>query len=114
MEQFYNISELKYKPYDRYGTPIDGLYWCELNFDKATSYGTFILKFQPGSRTNFHEHTGTEEFYIIDGILHDSKANVFRPGTFITMPPGSRHYTWSPSGCTVLVFSQGPNIIISE
>ena len=35
MEQFYNISQLKYKPYDRYGTPIDGLYWYELNFDKA-------------------------------------------------------------------------------
>ena len=109
-----NIPDKLYTPYNRYGKNIKGLYWFNINYDKYSGIGTFILKFEPNSITNYHRHKNYEDFYILNGELIDSKGNIFRENTLVSMEPNSIHYTYSIKGCKVLVFSQGKNIVLSK
>lgn len=111
MIKIFNLEELnvEFKPYDRYGTPIKGLYWHNISFDHKTSYGSFLLKFDKDTETNFHEHLSYEEYYVISGEINDSNGYVFKNGQFVSMSPGTEHSTKCKEGCVLLVFSHGKN-----
>ncbi len=46
---------------------------------------------------------------MLDGELEDCDGTVFRAGDFVTFKPGSRHYSVSKKGCTMLVVLRGQN-----
>ena len=52
--------------------------------------GTFLMHYEPGSRSPTHTHPGGEEIYVISGKgrLDDV---TFGPGDFIFTPPGEGH-----------------------
>jgi anti-sigma factor ChrR (cupin superfamily) len=107
--QIVSHRDLKLRPYDRYGTIAAGMEWHPISEDKATGECTFFLRFQPGASSQPHEHVEREEFLVLEGSLVEPDGTVFKPGDFVSFPPGSRHHSQSPDGCLLLVFLRAYN-----
>ena len=103
------ISNLKLKPFNRYGKPIPKLSWHPISYDKKSSQGSYILKFEPGGKSLEHKHLGYEEFLVLEGSLKDSDNTEFKAGDFVVFEPGSFHFSSSDKGCLLLVFMRGIN-----
>ena len=104
-----DISNLKFEPFDRYGSVIPGMSWHKISFDKENGYGTYISKLDPGTKTIPHTHLGFEEFLILEGELIDSDGVTFKKGDFVTFEPGSEHSSHTKKGCLILTFMRGIN-----
>ena len=104
-----NPLNVEFKPFDRYGTVIENMSWHEISFESETGFGTFVLKLDPGAQSIPHEHTGFEEFLVLEGEMIDLDNTVFKKGDFVTFEPGSCHSSSSPKGCLLLVFMRGIN-----
>ena len=110
LRQVIDTGDDQFKPYDRYGEPVAGMSWIPLSGELMNgSYECFLLRMQPGSRSNPHEHTGFEEFLVVDGEIVDCDGQVFNSGDYVRFQPGSKHSSHSPGGCTLLVILRGNN-----
>ena len=103
------LDKLEFKPFNKYGKPIQGWTWHNISFDKETNFGTYISKLEPGTKTLPHIHTGYEEFLILEGELIDSDGTIFKKGDFISYKPNSTHSSHSKKGCLILTFMRGHN-----
>ena len=65
----WDINEVEWIPFGRYGNPIPKLFWAPLTFDPETGEGCFFLRFEPGGVSKPHAHYGVEEFLILEGEL---------------------------------------------
>ena len=101
-----------FRPYDRYGTPMEGLSWMPLRYDPAAATGSFLLRFEPGTASRPHEHGGIEEFVVLEGYLIDADGRRLGPGEVASFAPGSRHHSRAPEGCTIAVFLRGRNRVL--
>ena len=63
---------------------------------------TSIVRYAPGSAFSEHEHTGGEEFLVLDGVFQDDYGD-FPAGTYVRNPPTTRHTPASEGGCTIFV-----------
>ena len=104
-----NPFNVKFQPFDSYGSPIPGMSWHKITYSKKTGQGNYILKMEPGAKSKLHEHTNFEEFIILDGELIDPDNKVFEKGDIITFEPGSRHSSYTKNGCLILVFMRARN-----
>ncbi len=95
------------RPFDRYGGVVPDLEWHPLSKSGDGSHEIYLIRFKPGATSVPHEHTGFEEFMVLDGELTDCDGAVFRAGDFVSYAPGSRHYSSSAAGCTLLVSLRG-------
>ena len=105
---------VKFEPFDNYGKAIPGMSWHKITYDKKKGQGTYLLKMEPGSKSKLHEHTNFEEFIILDGELIDVDNKILKKGEIITFEPGSIHYSYSKSGCLILVFMRALNKAINK
>lgn len=108
------VDEAALRPFDRYGKPIPKLKWLPISYDRETGQGSFLIRFEPGGRSLPHEHTGFEEFLVLEGDLKDADGTVFRKGDFVTFAPGSQHSSVSEKGCLLAVFMRGHNRLLEE
>jgi quercetin dioxygenase-like cupin family protein len=71
---------------------------------------TSLVRYAAGSHFARHEHSGGEEFLVIDGTFQDETGD-FPVGSYVRNPPGTGHAPGSDDGCTILVklwqFKQG-------
>ena len=104
-----NLSNVKFEPFDNYGSAIPGMNWHKITYNKETGQGTYILKMDSGAKSIPHEHINYEEFLILDGELIDSDNKVFKKGDFVTFEPGSCHSSYAKNGCLLLVFQRAKN-----
>jgi anti-sigma factor ChrR (cupin superfamily) len=105
-----NLSNVEFVPFDNYGSPVPGMSWHKISYSKENGgQGTYVLKMEPGSKSLPHEHTGFEEFLMLDGELIDPDGKIFKKGDFISFEPGSKHSSHTIKGCLVLVFMRGIN-----
>ena len=105
-----DLYNVKFEPFDNYGSVVPGMSWYKISYNRdAGGQGTYVLKMDPGSKSLPHEHTGYEEFLMLDGELTDPDGKVFKKGDFITFYPGSTHSSYTKDGCLVLVFMRGIN-----
>ncbi|MCR9255591.1 MAG: cupin domain-containing protein [Alphaproteobacteria bacterium] len=63
---------------------------------------TSIVRYAPESRFSEHQHTGGEEFIVLDGVFSDDSGD-YGPGSYVRNPPGTAHAPWSKEGCTIFV-----------
>jgi len=102
-------------PYDRYGEPLPGMSWQPLSGEPLNGeFECFLLRMEAGARSKPHEHTGIEEFLVIDGELVDCEGSVYRRGDFVRFLPGSKHTSHTPGGCTILVMLRGNNRALGD
>ena len=73
---------LKFEPFDRYGSVVPGMSWHKLSYNQNTGVGSYILKMAPGAQSLKHKHQNYEEFYVLDGELTDEDNT-----TFLTVEP---------------------------
>jgi anti-sigma factor ChrR (cupin superfamily) len=105
-----NLYNVKFEPFDNYGVVVKGMSWHKISYDKKNNgQGSYILKMEPGAKSLPHEHTGYEEFLMLEGELIDLDNKVFRKGDFVTFEPGSQHTSYTKEGCLILVFMRGIN-----
>ena len=105
---------IKFEPFDSYGSVIPGMSWHKITYSKETGQGTYILKMEPGARSQLHEHANFEEFLMLDGELIDSDNKIFKKGDLVTFEPGSRHSSYTKNGCLILVFMREANKAIDK
>ena len=94
--------------YNRYGTVSSGLKWLPLSKDEKLEHEFFIMQFEPESSSSLHKHKGYEEFYVIDGELIDGElidddGKIFKKGDYIKFEKGTKHSSYSKTGCALLV-----------
>ena len=104
-----NPSNVKFEPFDSYGSAVPGMNWHKITYNKETGVGTYILKMDPGAKSLPHEHTNYEEFLMLGGELIDSDNKVFKKGDFVSFEPGSTHSSYTKNGCLLLVFMRSKN-----
>ena len=108
-----NLYNVKFEPFDNYGAKVPGMNWHKISYDKKNGgHGSYLLKMEPGAKSLTHQHTGYEEFLILDGELIDPDGKVFKKGDFVTFEPSSTHSSYTKNGCLVLVFMRGINKLI--
>lgn len=104
-----HCADLEMTPYDRYGEPREDMDWLHLSGRAADGVECFLLRLKPGACTTPHEHSGYEQFLMLDGELEDCDGTVFKVGDFVSYQPGSQHYSVSPGGCSMIVILRGQN-----
>ena len=87
--------------------PEDNVWWYNLSYDSKAGEGSYLYKMGVGARSNPHEHLGPEEFFVLEGDLIDSDGYKYRTGDFVSLAGGSRHDSFSPSGCILVVTHRG-------
>ncbi len=102
-------------PYDRYGTAVADMHWLPLSGDLHNGeFECFMLRMDAGAVSKPHEHTGYEEFLVLDGVLVDCDGSEYRNGDFVRLLPGSKHTSHTPLGCLLLVILRGNNRALNE
>ena len=105
-----STADDQYRPYNRCGTPVPGMSWIPLSGELNNgTFECFMLRMDAGARSKPHEHTGGEEFMVLDGELIDCDGQRFHSGDYVRFEPGSRHSSHTPNGCTLLVILRGNN-----
>ena len=104
-----NPFNVKFEPFDNYGSVVSGMSWHKITYDKKKGEGTYILKMEPGAKSLPHQHSNFEEFFILDGELIDPDNKIFKKGDFVTFEPGSTHSSHTKDGCLILVFMREKN-----
>ena len=95
-------------PYDLEGPLQPEMSWLPVSYDPRLGQGSYLMRMEAGARTIAHDHPGYEEFVILEGELTDSDGRVFRRGDFVSYRPGSRHNSWTETGCLIAVFEWRP------
>ncbi|MCZ6590022.1 MAG: cupin domain-containing protein, partial [Alphaproteobacteria bacterium] len=63
---------------------------------------TSLVRYAPDSYFSPHEHSGGEEFFVLDGVFSDEHGD-YGPGMYLRNPIGSSHKPFSRDGCTIFV-----------
>jgi len=83
--------------------PLPGVIFKTLAVDEARGVATLLLKVGPGAVYPPHEHSGSEECYVIDGDV-EVMGQRLGPGDFHHADAGSAHGSLtSEHGATVLL-----------
>ena len=109
-----NPLNVKFEPFDNYGTSIPGMSWHKISYNQETGQGSYILKMEPGAKSLPHKHINYEEFLMLDGELIDHDDKIFKKGDFITFEPGSTHSSYTKTGCLLLVFQKARNELLNK
>jgi anti-sigma factor ChrR (cupin superfamily) len=67
-----------------------------------------LLRIAPGKGYPVHGHSVPDEVFVMDGVYVDpgvEGGRTFGPGSFLYYPVGTEHNATSPTGCTILVWS---------
>lgn len=83
-------------------TPIDGISAALLH--DTPSERVSLVKLAPGTPAFHHAHDGGEEVFVLEGVFNDEHG-AYPKGTWLRMPHGSDHTTFSEQGCLLYVKS---------
>ena len=104
-----NPFNVKFEPFDNYGSVVPGMNWHKITYNKETGQGTYILKMDPETKSLPHQHINYEEFIMLDGELIDPDNKILKKGDIVTFEPDSSHSSYTKNGCLILVFMRGKN-----
>ena len=49
-----DTSNVKFEPFDNYGSVVPGMNWHKITYNKETGQGTYILKMDPETKSLHH------------------------------------------------------------
>ena len=108
----WKVDELEFTPFNRYGSDVSKLVWAPVTFDRATGKGCFIIRFLPGGTSTPHEHHGFEEFYVAEGSVIDHDGVEYKQGHFVSLGPGTKHFSHSPNGALLVAWLTDNNRVV--
>ena len=115
LRQIINTDTNAFRPYNRYGDPIEGMSWIPLSGELLNGeFECFLLRMDAGAVSKPHEHMGFEEFLVMEGDLVDCDGMVYHTGDFVRLHPGSKHSSHTPEGCILLVMLRGNNRALED
>ncbi|MFE4703577.1 cupin domain-containing protein [Streptomyces sp. NPDC001935] len=88
----------------RTGTAIHTLY--ETDDDRPAT--AQLIRFDPGSHGDLHEHLGHELMFVLQGELLNDNGDRYRTGDLVVEQPGSVHRISTETGCTLLGIREAP------
>jgi anti-sigma factor ChrR (cupin superfamily) len=91
----------------------DGVDICRLYGDGREGPSAAFLRYAPNACLPLHEHDGHEHIFVLTGFQED-ECGVYRAGSMVVNPPGSRHSVRAPEGCLVLVLWERPVTFLKE
>ena len=109
-----NINNLNWELLDQPGLPDENVWWFNLSYDHSSGEGSYLYRMDPNTKSKAHQHTGPEEFFILEGDLTDSDGYVYKKGDFVQLSSGSSHYSKTKNGCTSVVTHRGKYIYSKE
>ncbi len=100
------ILETPFLTYDMEGPVQVEITWLPLRYDRAKGVGSYMMRLEPGAVTIPHTHGGYEDFLILEGSLTDSDGRIFETMDFVSFAPGTKHNSWTHTGCLIIVFER--------
>lgn len=100
-----NIRNAEFRPWESADAP--GTSYLQLDTGRPPGLGFYIYRMPPGTRSDPHEHGGTEEFLMLEGELIDHDGTVYRAGDLVWLAPGTKHSSRTETGCLIAVFAEG-------
>ena len=76
----------------------------QLDDKKPLGLGFHVYKVEPGGFSSPHEHTGIEQFILLEGDLSDNDGTEFKPGDFVLFEKGTQHNSFTKKGCLLAVY----------
>lgn len=92
-------------PYDMEGPIQAEISWLPLRYE-GVGAGSYMMRMQPGAVTIPHTHDCYEDFLILEGSLTDSDGRLFEAMDFVSFAPGTKHNSWTDTGCLIVVFER--------
>lgn len=84
-------------------SPKPGVWRKPLAREEAErGHATSIVRYDPGSSFDGHNHPLGEEILVLEGTFSDATGD-FPAGTYFRNPPGFEHAPFSRDGCVILV-----------
>jgi quercetin dioxygenase-like cupin family protein len=74
--------------------------------------GTFLMRYEPGSRSPTHIHPDGEEIYVVSGKGRLDDLPI-QAGDFIYTPPGEGHTLFAETEVVIHVVLPGP-VVVTE
>jgi len=99
-----NIGEAAFTPFTVDGKELAGQSVLQLDDSFPPGVGFHIYRMAPGTSSQPHEHTCAEQFLVLDGEVADHDGAVYRKGDFVLLKKGTRHSSFTRTGCTLAVF----------
>jgi len=104
-----NWHDADFTLYPSLPATADPIYWNDVACQNSdTGEGFYVVKFPAGASSALHEHMGAEQFIILKGELVDPDGSVYRTGDCVSLEPGTKHFSHSPSGCITVACISGP------
>lgn len=98
-----NIHTAEYEPW----VEVDGTETrtAILQLDRRTPLGVgfHIYRMEAGEQSMPHEHTGVEQFLVLEGELVENDGTVYRQGDLVWLDKGTQHTSHTPNGCLLAV-----------
>jgi len=101
-----NIQDAEYTIYEHEGPPQPEIGWLALSYDEDKN-GCYAMRMAPGSSTFWHEHSGMEDYLILEGEVIESDGTILKKGDFVSYRPGSAHSSRTETGCVLIGFDWG-------
>jgi len=95
-----NIHDADYPRWEGGENPAE---YLQLNPSRDPCTGFHIYRMAPGTRSDAHEHTGDEEFLVLEGELTDHDGTVYRTGDLVWLRQGTQHWSHTEGGCLLAV-----------
>jgi len=94
-------DQIPWAPYKN-GVDIFRLYG-----DGVTGPTAALVRYREHGQVPMHVHKGYEHILILTGSQRD-ETGIFKAGTLVINPPGTRHTVHSDAGCVVLAIYEKP------
>jgi quercetin dioxygenase-like cupin family protein len=87
---------------------VPGLKIKPLSVSRDMGYQVLLAELAPGASFPEHDHTNSEELFIVSGHLQ-TEGRLMGPGDFLHAEPGTHHHELvSPDGCVALLINRAP------
>lgn len=80
----------------------------QINSHERLGVGFHVYRMAPGTVTTPHEHTGDEEFLVLEGELTDNDGYVYKTGDLVWLKEGTQHSSHSEKGALLAVYIAAP------
>ena len=103
-----NIFRDEFKPFPGENGQNRGESALQINAHDQLGVGFHVYRMAPGTTTIPHEHTGHEEFLVLEGELTDNDGYTYCKGDLVWLREGTQHSSYSKDGALLAVYIAKP------